>query len=59
MPKDEALAVLGARWGDPDETTFEAKGQSVYRWSEPGAPWAVEVLPSEEGEKAIIRYHRP
>jgi hypothetical protein len=59
VPKDEALAVLAARWGAPTSTEFQPDDRSIYRWSAPGAPWAVEILPSHEGKEAIIRYHRP
>lgn len=59
VPQDEALAVLAGRWGEPTSTEFRPEGGSIHRWRAAGAPWAVEILPTKDGKKAMVRYHRP
>jgi hypothetical protein len=56
LPSDEALAVLGERWGAPTMTSGP-NGTPVPRWSREGAAWAAQLEPAEPG--SILAYRAP
>jgi hypothetical protein len=57
LPEDQALAVLGDRWGTP-EVTSGPSGTPVHRWTRDGAPWAAELQSAGEG-RAILAFRAP
>ena len=49
VPQDEALAVLGQRWGPPEVISGQPDGAMGHRWTSDGSPWAAVLMPAGEG----------
>ncbi|MEQ1567545.1 MAG: hypothetical protein ABMA64_18025 [Myxococcota bacterium] len=68
LPRDEALSLLIARWGEPSSIEMLDGARAVHRWSAPpGSPWRAELqpepfapvapgIPGVHPKKALLRY---
>lgn len=43
LPDEEALPVLGVRWGNPTSFGTSASGAPEYTWKAEGAPWEAHL----------------
>ncbi len=56
LPDDEALAELGAKWGEPDHTgTSPTTDAIMYSWALPESPWQARLTPIGDG-RAVLKY---